>query len=66
MALPDPNRPRSGGKLQLPNIFQNLPEGWLRGATHGSICIQEGQPIEHVKKSRTRRECGLMHAPRLT
>ncbi|MEI4920686.1 hypothetical protein Q8G81_34570, partial [Klebsiella pneumoniae] len=30
---------RSGGKLQLPNIFQNLPEGWLRGETQGSICI---------------------------
>src|SRR5262249_52431387 len=43
--LPSP-KPPSGSKLQLANIVQNLPEGRLRGATHGSICIQEGQPFD--------------------
>jgi len=33
-----------GGEAQLPDILQNLPKCWLRGTTHGSICIQEGQP----------------------
>jgi hypothetical protein len=45
LAASHPGQPhRSCSKLQIPNIFQNLPEGWLRRATHGSICIQEGQP----------------------
>jgi hypothetical protein len=37
-----------GGEAQLPDIFQNQPKGWLRSATHGSICIQEGYPSRIV------------------
>ena len=32
-------------ETQLPDILQNLPKSWFRGPAHGSISIQEGQPI---------------------
>ena len=35
----------SRSEAHIPNIFQNLPEGWLWGTAHSSICIQEGQPL---------------------
>jgi hypothetical protein len=28
-----------------------MPKGWLRSQTHGSICIQEGQPIDPIRFS---------------
>jgi hypothetical protein len=33
-----------GRNPELPNILQNAPHHRLRGAAHGSICVQEGQP----------------------
>ena len=43
--------------MELPDILQKLPKGWLRGAAHGSIRIQEGEPITSTTYAR-RRELG--------
>jgi hypothetical protein len=37
-----------GGEAQPPDIHQNPPKSRFRRAAHGSICIQEGQPIDPI------------------
>src|SRR4051794_17398024 len=37
---------------QLPHVFQNPPKTRFWGVTHGSICIQEGQPREEPRPLR--------------
>jgi len=33
-------------EMQLPDILQKPPKTGIRGMAHGSISIQEGQPID--------------------
>jgi len=41
-----------GSKAQFPDILQYIPKGGFRGAAHGSICIQEGQPSSRICATR--------------
>jgi hypothetical protein len=33
------------GNMQVPDILQKHPKSWFRREAHGSIRIQEGQPV---------------------